>query len=97
MLIQYEEKYIQDSKHITKNFIIYDENNIELLSMSYDNIDFLSNSNTNILLKNNFSYNFNKDVNKVRLLISFTKRRSYLNIDYIYDNNNGLIIKHYGN
>ena len=65
--------------------------------MSYDNIDFLSNSNTNILLKNNFSYDFNKDVNKVRLLISFTKRRSYLNINYIYDNNNRLIIKHYGN
>ena len=97
MLTQYEEKYIQDSKHITTNFIIYDENNIELLSISYDNIDFLSNSNTNILLKNNFSYNFNKDVNKVRLLISFTKRRSYLNINYIYDNNDRLIIKHYGN
>ena len=97
MLIQYEEKYIQDSKHITTNFIIYDENNIELLSMSYDNIDFLSNSNKNFLLKNNFSYNFNKDVNKIRLLISFTKRLSYLNINYIYDNNNRLIIQHYGN
>ena len=97
ILIQYEKKYIQNSKHITTNVVIYDENNIELLSMSYDNIDFLSNSNTNILLKNNFSYNLNKDVNKVRLLISFTKRRSYLNINYIYDNNNRLIIKHYGN
>ena len=96
MLIQYEEKYIQDSKHITTNFSIYDEYNIELLSMSYDNIDFLSNSNTNILLKNNFSYNFNKGVNEVRLLISFTKRRSNLNINYIYDSNNRLIIKHYG-
>ena len=95
MLIQYENT--QDSKHITTNFIIYDENNIKLLSMSYDNIDFSSNSNRNILLKNNFSYNFNKDVNKVRLLISFTKRRSYVSINYIYNNNNRLIIKHYGN
>ena len=95
MLILYENT--QNSKHITTNFIIYDENNIELLSMSYDNIDFLSNSNTNILLKNNFSYNFNKDVNKVRILISFTKRRSYVSINYIYDNNKRLIIKHYGN
>ena len=95
MLIQYENT--ENSKHITTNFIIYDENNIELLSMSYDNIDFLSNANTNILLKNNFSYNFDKDVNKVRLLISFTKRRSYVDISYKYDNNNRLILKHYGN
>ena len=95
MLIQYENT--QDSKHITTNFIIYDENNIELLSISYDNIDFLSNSNTNILLKNNFSYYFDKDVNNLKIIISFTKRRSYVTINYKYVNNNRLILKHYGN
>ena len=94
LLIKYED--VSNSKHITTNFILYNmENGQELISYSYDNIDYIANSNTDILLNNTFYYNFNEDVNKLKIAITFTKRRSYVKISYSSINNNRLIIKHY--
>ena len=94
LLIKYEDT--TNSKHITTNFILYD-GNVELISYSYDNNDYINNSNTDILLNNTFYYNFDKDINKLKIAITFTKRRSYVKISYSYINNNRLILKHYGN
>ena len=96
MLLKYEDS--SDSKHITTNFILYNmENGQELISYSYDNSDYISNSNTDILLNNTFNYTFDEDINKVKIAITFTKRRSYVKLSYSSINNNRLIIKHYGN
>ena len=94
LLIKYED--VSNARHITTNFILYNmENGNELISYSYDNSDYISNSNTDILLNNAFYYNFNEDVNKLKIAITFTKRRSYVKISYSSINNNRLIIKHY--
>ena len=69
LLIKYED--VSNSKHITTNFILYD-GDVELISYSYDNNDYIGNSNTDILLNNAFYYNFNKDVNKLKIAITFT-------------------------
>ena len=96
LLIKYDNT--ENSKHITTNFIFYNmENGQELISYSYDNDKFIGNSNTDILLKDSFYYNFNEDVNKLKISITFTKRRSYVKISYSSINNNRLIVKHYGN
>ena len=96
LLIKYEDT--SNAKHITTNFILYDmSNGQELYSTSYDNSDYIANSNTDILLNNAFYYNFDEDVNKVKIAITFTKRRSYVKMSYSSINNNRLIIKHYGN
>ena len=94
LLIKYDD--VSDARHITTNFILYD-GDVELNSYSYDNSDYISNSNTDILLNNAFYYNFDKDVNKLKIAIAFTKRRSYVKISYSSINNNRLIVKHYGN
>ena len=94
LLIKYDD--VSDARHITTNFILYD-GDVELNSYSYDNSDYISNSNTDILLNNAFYYNFDKDVNKLKIAITFTKRRSYVKISYSSINNNRLIVKHYGN
>ena len=94
LLIKYDD--VSNAKHITTNFILYD-GDVELISYSYDNSDYISNSNTDIFLQNAFSYHFDKDVNNLKIMITFTKRRSYVTINYKYINNNRLILKHYGN
>ena len=94
LLIKYDDA--SNAKHITTNFILYD-GDVELNSYSYDNSDYISNSNTDILLQNTFSYHFDKDVNNLKIIISFTKRRSYVKISYSSINSNRLTIKHYGN
>ena len=96
LLIKYDN--VSNAKHITTNFILYDmSSGQELISYSYDNSDYISNSNTDILLNIAFYYNFDEDVNKLKIAITFTKRRSCVNINYKYINSNRLIIKHYGN
>ena len=47
------------------------ENGQELISYSYDNDKFIGNSNTDILLKDSFYYNFNEDVNKLKICYHF--------------------------
>ena len=64
LLIKYDD--VSNAKHITTNFILYD-GDVELNSYSYDNLDYNSNSNTDILLQNAFSYCFDKDVNNYNI------------------------------
>ena len=96
MLIEYNDT--ENAKHITTNFILYNmDNGQELISYSYDNSDYIGNSNTDILLNNAFYYNFDENINDIKIAITFTKRRSYVDIKYKSINNNRLILKHYGN
>ena len=96
MLIEYNDT--ENAKHVTTNFILYNmDNGQELISYSYDNSDYIGNSNINILLNNAFYYNFDENINDIKIAITFTKRRSYVDIKYKSINNNRLILKHYGN
>ena len=96
MLIEYNDT--ENAKHITTNFILYNmDNGQELISYSYDNSDYIGNSNTDILLNNAFYYNFDENINDIKIAITFTKRRSYVDIKYKSINNNRLILKHYAN
>ena len=96
MLIEYDDT--ENAKHITTNFILYNmDNGQELISYSYDNSDYIGNSNINILLNNAFYYNFDENINDIKIAITFTKRQSYVDIKYKSINNNRLILKHYGN
>ena len=94
MLLKYEDS--DDSRHVTTNIILYD-NDIELKSYSFDNNNYLNNSNTDVLLNDSLNYTFDKNVTNLKIIISFTKRRSYVDIKYQSINNNRLILKHYGN
>ena len=93
MLLKYDDT--ANAKHITTNMLLYN-NDIEISSNSYDNSDYIGNSNTDILLNNAFYYTFDGDVNNLKRIISFTKRRSYVNLRYSSVNANRLVIKHYG-
>ena len=96
MLLKYDD--ISNAKYVTSNFILYDmSNGQELYSISYPNSDYISDSNTDVLLNNAFYYNFDNDVNKLKIAISFSKSRSDFNIAYSSINTNRLIVKHYGN
>ena len=92
MLLKYED--VSNAKYVTINFILYDNNGNELYIASYDNSDYIANSNTDILLNNTFYYNFDSDTTNLKILISFSKSRSGLNITYSSMNTNRLIIKH---
>ena len=95
MLLKYEDS--DNSRHITTNILLYDDNNEELKSYSFDNNNYLINSNTDVLLNDSLNYTFDKNVTNLKIIISFTKRRSYVDIKYKSINNNRLILKHYGN
>ena len=96
--LQLEYDNISNAKDVNTNFILYNmSNGRELISYSYDNNDYIGNSNTDILLKNAFYYNFDEDVNKVKIAITFNWTRSNLDITYKSVNANRLIVKHYGN
>ena len=88
---------VSNAKYVTTNFMLYDNNGNELYIASYDNSDYIGNSNTDILLNNAFYYNFDSDTTNLKIVISFSKSRSGLNITYSSINTNRLIIKHYGN
>ena len=95
MLLKYDD--VSNAKYVTTNFILYDNNGNELYTASYDNSDYIGNSNTDILLNNAFYYNFDSDTTNLKIVLSFSKSRSGLNITYSSINTNRLIIKHYGN
>ena len=83
MLLKYND--VSNAKYVTTNFMLY------------DNSDYIANSNIDILLNNTFYYNFDSDTTNLKIVISFSKSRSGLNITYSSINTNRLIIKHYGN
>ena len=96
MLLRYDD--VSNAKYVSTNFILYNmENGQELYSASYDNSDYIANSNTDILLNNAFYYNFNNDVKKFKIAITFSFEEVGLNIVYQSINSNRLIVKHYGN
>ena len=94
MLLKYGD--VSNAKHVITNFMLYDDSDNQLYSVSYDNSDYIANSNIDILLNNAFYYNFDSDTNNLKMLISFSIFRSGLNITYSSINTNRLIIKHYG-
>ena len=94
ILLKYEDS--ADSRHITTNIILYDDD-LELMSYTFDNNNYISDSNTDVLLNDSLNYTFDKNVTNLKMIISFTKRRSYVKISYSSINTNRLIIKHYGN
>ena len=95
MLLKYDD--VSDAKYVTTNFKLYDNNGNELYTASYDNSDYIANSNTDILLDNAFYYNFNSNTTNLKIILSFSMSRSGLNITYSSVNTNRLIIKQYGN
>ena len=95
MFLKYDN--VSNAKYVTTNFILYDNNGNEIYIASYDNCDYIANSNTAILLNNAFYYYFDSDTTNLKIVLSFSKSRSGLNITYSSINTNRLIIKHHGN
>ena len=96
MLLEYDD--ISNAKYVDTNFILYNmENGQELYSKSYNNEDYIGITNANIILNNAFHFNFDNDVTKLKIAITFSWTRSNLDITYKSVNANRLIIKHYGN
>ena len=96
ILLQYDD--ISNAKYVDTNFILYNmENGQELLSKSYDNEDYITITNAEVILNNAFNINFDIDITKIKIAITFSWTRSNINITYKSINSNRLIIKHYGN
>ena len=95
MLLEYDD--VSNAKYVTTNFILYDNNGNELYIASYNNSDYIADSNTDILLNNAFYYNFDSNITNLKIVLSFSMSRSNLDITYSSINTNRLIIKHYGN
>ena len=96
--LQLEYDDISNAKYVDTNFISYDmSNGQELFSKSYDNEDYIGITNADIILNNAFHFNFDNDVTKLKIAITFSWTRSDLNITYKSVNANRLIVKHYGN
>ena len=96
LLLKYDN--ISEAKYVTTNFILYDmSNGRELYSASYNNSDYIGLANINVLLNNAFYFNFDNDIEKLKIAITFSWTRTGLNITYSSINTNRLIIKHYGN
>ena len=91
MLLKYDD--VSNAKYVTTNFILYDNNGNELYIASYDNSDYIANSNTDILLNNTFCYNFDSDTTNLKIVLSFSKNILGLNITCSSVNTNRLIIK----
>ena len=96
--LQLEYDDISNAKDVDTNFILYNmDNGQELFSKSYNNEDYIGITNAEIILNNAFHFNFDNDVAKLKIAITFSWTRSNLNITYKSVNANRLIIKHYGN
>ena len=96
LLLKYDN--ISEAKYVTTNFILYDmSNGQELYSISYRNSDYIGITNIDVFLNNSFLFNFDDDVEKLKIAITFSWTRTGLNITYSSINTNRLIIKHYGN
>ena len=96
--LQLEYDDISNAKYVDTNFILYNmENGQELLSKSYDNEDYITITNAEVILNNTFNINFDIDITKIKIAITFSWTRSNINITYKSINSNRLIIKHYGN
>ena len=71
LLLKYGD--ISNSKYVDTNLILFDmSNGQELYSVSYDNSDYIGITNIDVLLNNAFSFNFDNDVEKLEIAITFS-------------------------
>ena len=95
MLLEYTN--IDNSNIIITEIRLYDDNDDQLYTATYNNGDNISHNNLVYINKNIF-YNFEKDVQNLRIKIFFYMLRSAIvNITYLPKNLDRFIIKHYGN
>ena len=95
MLLDYEN--IDNSNIIITEFRLYDDDDEQIYTATYNNGNNISFKNFVFINKNIF-YNFEKDTIKLRVLIFFYMLRSEIvKIWYEPKNTDRFIIKHYGN
>ena len=95
MLLDYEN--ISESHITITEFKLYDDNDKEIYTASYNNGNNITFKNFVFLNKNIF-YNFEKDTTKLRILIYFRMVKvEVVKIWYEPKNTDRFILKHYGN
>ena len=95
MLLDYEN--IKEAHITITEFKLYDDNDKEIYTTSYNNGNNISFKNFVFLNKNIF-YNFEKDTTKLRILIYFRMTKvEVIKIWYEPKNTDRMIIKHFGN
>ena len=95
MLLDYEN--IKEAHITITEFKLYDDNDKEIYTASYNNGNHITFNNFVFLNKNIF-YNFEKDTTKLRILIYFRMTKvEVVKIWYEPKNTDRTIIKHYGN
>ena len=96
--IQLEYNNTDYRNYVKSIYELLDENNNSLYIKSVNNnqYNYFSNKMT---IDENIFYNFNKDIKKIKFVIKFQKLSStrVIYLYYIKNDNNRLILKHYGN
>ena len=96
--IELEYQDTDDQNYIKSIYELFDENNNSLYIKSVNNNNYTYFSNK-MTIDENIFYNFTKNVEKLKFVIKFQKLSSsrVVKIWYIKNDNNRLIIKHFGN
>ena len=95
MLLEYEN--INEKIYVNTVYEILDENNNSLYISTINNNDYKYFSNK-VTIKENIFYNFIKNVKNIKIRIKFVMTTTrVIKIWYIKNDNNRLILKHYGN
>ena len=94
ILLEYQDT---DDRHYVKTiYEIFDENNNNLYVKSVTNNDYIHFSNK-VIIDENISYNFIKDIKKIKFVIKFQMILSrVIKIWYIKNDDYRLVIKNYG-
>ena len=97
--LQLEYDDISNAKDVTTNLIFYNMGNgQEVYIKSYSNNEYITYTNNLILINDSINYNFDIDINKLKIAITLSfATTSNLNVIYKSINNHRLILKHYGN
>ena len=92
--LQYES--ISERNYVKTIYEIFDENNNSLYIKSITNNDYVYFSNR-VIVDEDFFYNFNKNVKKIKFVIKFQMLLSrVIKVFYIKNDNCRLLIKNYG-
>ena len=96
--IQLEYRDTDDRHYVKTIYESFDENNNSLYVKSVSNNDYVYFSNK-MTIDENIFYNFTNNIKKLKFLIKFQKLSStrVVYLYYIKNDNNRLILKHYGN
>ena len=96
--IQLEYRNTDDRHYIKSIYELFDENNNSLYVKSITNNEYKYFSNK-MTIDENIFYNFTNNIKKLKFLIKFQKLSStrVVYLYYIKNDNNRLILKHYGN